>query len=79
MIYLVAVSEFDQVVEEDRSTNRIAESRGLFEKLVSHSRAPFAETHVMLFLNKVDLLEKKIREGADITRSRGDPGAGEGS
>lgn len=57
-MFLVSSSEFDQVLLEDRSTNRLLESKNIFDTIVNH-RA-FTEVSFILFLNKTDLLEKKI-------------------
>jgi guanine nucleotide-binding protein subunit alpha-12 len=44
-----------QVIVEDRRTNRIVESRNVFETIVNHRE--FVNTPVILFMNKTDLLE----------------------
>ena len=59
ILFLVASSEFDQVLFEDRQTNRLVESCNIFETIVNN-RA-FQKVSVILFLNKSDLLEKKIK------------------
>ena len=58
ILFLAASSEFDQVLFEDRQTNRLVESCNIFETIVNN-RA-FANVSIILFLNKMDLLEKKI-------------------
>ncbi|XP_054718345.1 guanine nucleotide-binding protein subunit alpha-13-like [Uloborus diversus] len=58
ILFLVSSSEFDQVLLEDRCTNRLLESRNIFETIINH-RA-FSEVSFILFLNKTDLLQKKI-------------------
>ena len=69
----MAVSAFDQVLEEDLTTNskvktnRIKESYDLFKMLLN--AYGFKECQTIIFLNKKDLLKKKIREGADVTKN----------
>ena len=60
------MSEFDQVLEEDNRTNRIEESHLLLKALLQDT---FRETPTILFLNKIDILKNKIREGADPTKN----------
>ncbi|GBN08217.1 Guanine nucleotide-binding protein subunit alpha-13 [Araneus ventricosus] len=66
ILFLVSSSEFDQVLLEDRTTNRLLESRNIFETIVNH-RA-FSEVSFILFLNKTDLLKQKVEsKTADIS------------
>lgn len=58
LIFLTAVSEYDQVLEEDETTNRVRESLRLFETILTYHW--FSTTNVILFLNKKDVLEEKI-------------------
>ncbi len=58
IIFVVAVSEYDQTLDEDLVTNRLHNSLRLFDEVVN-SRW-FASTAVMLFLNKKDIFAKKI-------------------
>ncbi len=51
IIYISAISEFDQVLFEDETTNRMVESMRLFES-ICNSRW-FINTSMILFLNKV--------------------------
>ena len=60
IIYVAAISEYDQVLVEDQSTNRMIESLDLFEELCNSPW--FENTDMMLFLNKRDLFESKIKE-----------------
>lgn len=60
VIFVVAVSEYDQVLYEDENTNRMIESLNLFEEIVN-SRW-FLKTSFILFLNKKDLFEEKIKK-----------------
>ena len=60
VIFLVALSEYDQVLVEDRRQNRLMESFQLFEHIVN-SRW-FAHSSVVLFLNKTDLFRAKLEK-----------------
>lgn len=58
ILFLVSSSEFDQVLLEDRKTNRLEESRDIFDTIVNNRI--FESVSIILFLNKYDLLEKKV-------------------
>jgi len=58
VIFVAAISEYDQVLYEDENTNRMAEALNLFDE-ICNSRW-FENTSVILFLNKKDLFEQKI-------------------
>ncbi|KAJ3610364.1 hypothetical protein NHX12_022456 [Muraenolepis orangiensis] len=58
IIFLVALSEYDQVLYENENENRLEESKALFRTIVTYGC--FRETSFILFLNKTDLLEEKI-------------------
>ncbi|XP_023020591.1 guanine nucleotide-binding protein subunit alpha cta [Leptinotarsa decemlineata] len=58
ILFLVSSSEFDQVLLEDRKTNRLEESRDIFDTIVNN--IIFSGVSIILFLNKYDLLEKKV-------------------
>ncbi len=58
LLFLTAVSEYDQVLAEDEFTNRMQESLRLFKTIVDYQW--FSDTSVILFLNKEDLLREKI-------------------
>ena len=60
VIFVTAISEYDQVLFEDREKNRLEEALGLFEE-ICNSRW-FSNIPIMLFLNKKDLFEKKFIE-----------------
>jgi GTPase SAR1 family protein len=57
--FVVAISEYDQVCFEDESTNRIDEALNLFRSTVNSEY--FSETNIILFLNKRDLFEEKLK------------------
>ena len=58
ILFLAAASEFDQVLMEDRKTNRLQESCDIFETIINNKS--FSNVSIILFLNKMDLLEQKI-------------------
>ncbi|PGH17576.1 guanine nucleotide-binding protein alpha-3 subunit [Polytolypa hystricis UAMH7299] len=58
IIFCVALSEYDQVLLEESSQNRMMESLVLFDSVVN-SRW-FMRTSIILFLNKVDLFRQKL-------------------
>jgi guanine nucleotide-binding protein subunit alpha len=58
LVFLVAISEYDQVLFEDESVNRLQESLTLFDS-ICNSRW-FTKTSIILFLNKIDLLAEKL-------------------
>jgi len=60
VIFVTAISEYDQVLFEDRTKNRLEEALSLFEE-ICNSRW-FTAVPIMLFLNKKDLFEKKFIE-----------------
>ncbi|CAJ0577707.1 unnamed protein product, partial [Mesorhabditis spiculigera] len=59
VIYICAVNEYDQTLMEDNRTNRLQESMDLFET-VCNSRW-FKRASMILFLNKKDLFQDKIK------------------
>ncbi|KAM6902277.1 guanine nucleotide-binding protein G(q) subunit alpha-like [Xenentodon cancila] len=58
IMFLVALSEYDQVLAESSSENRMEESMALFKTIISYQW--FKDSSIILFLNKIDLLEEKI-------------------
>ncbi|KAL0993567.1 hypothetical protein UPYG_G00109860 [Umbra pygmaea] len=58
ILFLVSSSEYDQVLMEDRQTNRLSESLNIFETIVNNR--VFSNVSIILFLNKTDLLEEKV-------------------
>jgi guanine nucleotide-binding protein G(o) subunit alpha len=59
VLFVAAISEYDQMLYEDENTNRIVEALNLFEE-ICNSRW-FRETSMILFLNKRDLFADKIQ------------------
>jgi len=60
VIFLTAINEYDMVLEEDTSTNRLLESLKLWKALTSSQF--FKSTPFILFLNKSDLFQDKIQK-----------------
>lgn len=58
IIFCVALSEYDQVLLEESTQNRLEESLTLFDSVVN-SRW-FSRTSVVLFLNKIDVFASKL-------------------
>lgn len=59
VIFVAALSEYDQALFEDASTNRMVEAVDLFGEICNNK---FFDTSAMiLFLNKKDLYEEKIK------------------
>ncbi|KAJ7833258.1 guanine nucleotide binding protein, alpha subunit [Mycena olivaceomarginata] len=58
IIFCVALSDYDQVLEEERRVNRMRESLYLFESVIN-SRW-FLRTSVILLLNKIDVFKRKL-------------------
>jgi guanine nucleotide-binding protein subunit alpha len=58
IIFCTALSEYDQVLLEEKNQNRMAESLVLFESVIN-SRW-FLRTSIILFLNKIDVFKAKL-------------------
>uniref|UniRef100_H2Z8W8 Uncharacterized protein n=1 Tax=Ciona savignyi TaxID=51511 RepID=H2Z8W8_CIOSA len=65
ILFLASSSEFDQVLMEDRKTNRLQESLDIFQLIVNNRY--FINVSIILFLNKSDLLEEKVKQGVLLT------------
>jgi guanine nucleotide-binding protein subunit alpha len=59
VIFLVAMNEYDMVLEEDNKTNRMEESLKLFQKLTGSQW--FDSVPFVLFLNKSDLFAERLK------------------
>ncbi|KAI7879768.1 guanine nucleotide-binding protein alpha subunit [Lichtheimia hyalospora FSU 10163] len=59
VIFMVAISEYDQLLMEDESVNRMDEALTLFDS-ICNSRW-FEKTSILLFLNKTDLFRQKLK------------------
>ena len=75
LVFLVALSEYDQMLYEDESVNRMQEALTLFDSicnsrwfvktsivrcLLRPSYVPLSPSHQILFLNKIDLFAEKL-------------------
>lgn len=59
IIFCAALSAYDLVLAEDEETNRMHESLRLFESICNNTW--FVDTSIILFLNKKDIFEDKIK------------------
>jgi len=59
VLFVAAISEYDQTCFEDETTNRMTEALTLFDE-IANSRW-FEKTSIILFLNKRDLFAEKIK------------------
>uniref|UniRef100_A0A914H560 Uncharacterized protein n=1 Tax=Globodera rostochiensis TaxID=31243 RepID=A0A914H560_GLORO len=60
IIFVVAISEYDQKIREDNKTNRLLEALELFDSIANSSY--FVKTSMILFLNKKDAFAEKIKK-----------------
>lgn len=58
VIFVAALSEYDQTLYEDSTTNRMVEAIHLFEDVCN--KAYFENSSMILFLNKQDLFAEKV-------------------
>ncbi|KAI9664363.1 MAG: guanine nucleotide-binding protein subunit alpha [Alyxoria varia] len=58
ILFLVAISEYDQLLFEDETVNRMQEALTLFDS-ICNSRW-FVRTSIILFLNKIDRFKEKL-------------------
>ena len=56
-----AISEYDQVLAEDGTTNRLLEARNLFKTILQTD--VLQKTKFILFLNKADIFKDKMKKG----------------
>jgi len=59
VIFVASLSEYDQLLFEDNSTNRLHEALKLFNETCNSTY--FANTAMLLFLNKRDLFSAKVK------------------
>jgi len=60
VLFVVAISEYDQVLFEDEETNRMVEALNLFDEICNYKM--FHKTSMILFLNKRDIFAEKIQK-----------------
>ncbi|KAJ3225363.1 guanine nucleotide-binding protein subunit alpha [Chytriomyces hyalinus] len=59
VIYLCAISSYDQTCVEDETVNRMTESLTLFTAICNHPL--FKTTGMIVFLNKIDIFKEKLK------------------
>ncbi len=64
IIFLAPISSFDERLREDRRVNRLEDTYMLWQTLCSLQM--LTKTQIILFLNKCDLLEQKLRSGVQV-------------
>lgn len=69
VIFVASLSEYDQVLFEDATVNRMVEAINLFSEICNAKW--FEQSSMILFLNKKDLFQKKITT-VDIRHEGGD-------
>ncbi|XP_018580006.1 guanine nucleotide-binding protein G(f) subunit alpha [Anoplophora glabripennis] len=66
ILFIISASDFDQTLREDENKNRLEEAFSLFEDVY---RSRFVrDAGLILFLNKQDLLKKKIDQGRKLEK-----------
>jgi len=60
VLFVAALSEYDQVLFEDEETNRMVEALNLFDEICNYKL--FKKTSMILFLNKRDLFQEKLQK-----------------
>ncbi|KAI9760116.1 MAG: G-Protein alpha subunit [Candelina submexicana] len=58
LLFLVAISGYDQCLVEDKDANQMQEALMLFESIANSQW--FSKSAIILFLNKIDLFKQKI-------------------
>ncbi|KAB5590063.1 Guanine nucleotide-binding protein alpha-4 subunit [Ceratobasidium theobromae] len=66
IIFLAPISAFDQTLAEDPHVNRVQDSIQLFKAVCANKL--LANVNMVLFLNKCDLLKKKLAAGIKVTK-----------
>ncbi|KAI0956111.1 hypothetical protein AcV7_006604 [Taiwanofungus camphoratus] len=66
IIFMAPVSAFDQYLAEDPRTNRVDDSLQLFKSICSNPL--LKNTHLVLFLNKADVLAEKLAKGIKLKK-----------
>ncbi|KIJ51433.1 hypothetical protein M422DRAFT_158478 [Sphaerobolus stellatus SS14] len=66
IIFLAPISAFDQYLDEDPKTNRIDDSLQLFTQICSNIL--LKKVHLVLFLNKTDILKEKLESGVPLNK-----------
>ncbi|KAI0342360.1 G-protein alpha subunit [Trametopsis cervina] len=66
ILFLAPISCFNERLSEDRSVNRLKDSFQLWKSIVGSKI--LAKCIIILFLNKCDLLDKKLRNGVKVNK-----------
>ncbi|KAI0761029.1 guanine nucleotide binding protein, alpha subunit [Trametes elegans] len=66
ILFLAPISCYDELLQEDRRVNRLEDSFLLWKAIVQSKL--LARCIIVLFLNKYDLLEKKLRGGTPVRK-----------
>ena len=66
IIFLAPISCFDEHLAEDPSINRLEDTFILWKAICSSKQ--LCHTTLVVFMNKCDLLEKKIRKGVSVKK-----------
>ncbi|KAL7283882.1 hypothetical protein ACG7TL_001153 [Trametes sanguinea] len=66
ILFLAPISCFDELLQEDRRVNRLEDSFLLWKAIIQSKL--LAKCIIVLFLNKYDLLEKKLRSGVQVKK-----------
>ncbi|QRV80600.1 G-protein alpha subunit [Ceratobasidium sp. AG-Ba] len=66
IIFLAPISAFDQTLAEDKRVNRVEDSIQLFKSVCGNKL--LANVNIVLFLNKCDLLKKKLAAGIKLNK-----------
>jgi len=66
IFYIIALNEFDQMLREDHTVNRMDEALRLFCEICAYP--DFLETNVILFLNKSDLFDEKFTKNKGLLK-----------
>ena len=66
IIFLAPISAFDQYLEEDYKVNRIDDSLQMFTSICSNPL--LKNVHLVLFLNKIDILHQKLAAGIKVKK-----------
>jgi len=61
VLFCASLSGYDQYLREDSNVNRMSEALDLFDEVINSSW--FSEANMILFLNKTDKFEEKIKKG----------------
>ncbi|KAF9177608.1 guanine nucleotide-binding protein subunit alpha [Haplosporangium sp. Z 767] len=66
IIFMAALSAYDQPCEDDPRLNRLHECLVLFNQIANHKL--FELTSMILFLNKIDIFQRKLDSGSLVSK-----------